>query len=149
MTSQGDSTDEEWQLIVEAPPGAGLMVALASRGGAFRESFSMGKAYVEAREEHGASELLDAVVATKPKLDRTHHGSYEEVATYRLEQLRAAVEVLEAKATPAEIDDYKGFVLLLSEKVAAAHSEHGQKVSEGELAALERIRAALHEPATD
>lgn len=148
MTAQSDFTPEEWELVIEGPPGAGLVVALASRGGSFRESFSLAKAYVEAREHHGASELLDAIVANKPKLDRSHRGSYEEVATYRLQRLRSAVEVLETKATPEEVDGYRGFVLRLAEKVATAHEEHGQQISEDELAAIERIRGALDEPAT-
>src|SRR3954454_7670834 len=80
MTAQADFTPEEWELILEAPPGAGLIVALASRGGSFRESFSMEKAYVETRDQHGASELLDAIVSTKPKVDHSHKGSYDEVA---------------------------------------------------------------------
>jgi hypothetical protein len=149
MTSQADFTPEEWALVTEAPPGAGLLVALSSRGGAFRESFSMGKAYVEAREQHGASELLDAVISTKPKLDKSHRGSYPEVEQYRLERLRAAIETLETKATAEELDDYRGFVLRLAEKVAAAHKEDGQEVSDAEFKAIEKIRAALGEPAAD
>src|SRR5215208_4285304 len=103
MTEQTDFSPDEWELVTEAPPGAGLVVALASRGGSFRESFSMAKAYVETRDHYGASELLDAIVGTKPKVDRSHRGSYPEVEEYRLKRLRQAVEVLEVKATPEEI----------------------------------------------
>jgi hypothetical protein len=39
----------------------------AQRGGSFREAIAMGKAYVEAREQHGKSELLDEIVAAKPE----------------------------------------------------------------------------------
>jgi Asp-tRNA(Asn)/Glu-tRNA(Gln) amidotransferase A subunit family amidase len=147
MTGQANFTPEEWELVTEAPPGAGLLVALSSRGGAFRESFSMGKAYLETREMHGASELLDAIVGTKPKLDRSHHGSYQEIEDYRLGRLRDAVSLLEGKATPDEVDDYRQFVVRLAEKVAHAHKEQGQEVSDAERAAIEKIREAVGAPA--
>jgi tRNA(Arg) A34 adenosine deaminase TadA len=43
------------------------MVIMAQRGGTFRETISIGKAYAEARERHGESELLDEIVAAKPE----------------------------------------------------------------------------------
>src|SRR5438105_2026595 len=55
MTGKADFTDEEWDLILEAPPSAGLLVITADRGGSVRESFSMAKAYAEARQQHGES----------------------------------------------------------------------------------------------
>jgi hypothetical protein len=63
MTGEADFSPEEWELILEAPPGAGLIVVMAERGGAIRESFSMAKAYAEARQQHGESELLDEIAA--------------------------------------------------------------------------------------
>ena len=59
MTGKADFTEEEWKSVSEGPTSAGLIVASASRGGSFRESFSMAKAYAEARQEHGGSQLLD------------------------------------------------------------------------------------------
>ena len=67
MTSKSDFTTEEWQLILEAPPTAGLIVVTAQRGGSFRETVAMAKAYVEARQQHGKSELLDEIVAGKAR----------------------------------------------------------------------------------
>jgi hypothetical protein len=147
VTDQAAFSPDEWKLVVEAPPSAGTLVAVASRGGSFRESFSMAKAYVEARQEHGASELLDAIVSTKPKVDRSHHGSIEELEGHRLQQLRDAVAVLEGKATPEEVDDYRRFVLALSERVAAAHKEGGEDVSDPERSAIAKITSALGAPA--
>ena len=59
MTSKTDFTAEEWQLILEAPPSAGMIVVTAQRGGSFRETIAMAKSYVEARKQHGKSQLLD------------------------------------------------------------------------------------------
>jgi hypothetical protein len=143
MTGKADFSAEEWDLVLEAPPGAGMIVVMADRGGTIRESFSMAKAYAEARQQHGESELLDEVVSTKPKVDRSHRGSYEELKEHGLQQLRDAVAVLESKATPDEVDEYRRFVLTLAERVALAHKEHGEQVSDAERAAIDEIAAAL------
>jgi hypothetical protein len=143
MTGKADFSAEEWELVLEAPPGAGMIVVMASRGGGIRESFSMAKAYTEARQQHGDSELLDELVSTKPKVDRTHHGSFEELKAHGLAQLREAVATLEAKATPEEVDDYRRFVLALAERVAAAHKEGDEQVSDAERAAIGEIASAL------
>jgi hypothetical protein len=52
--------------------------------------------------------------------------------------------VLERKATPVELEDYRQFIGTLTHKVAAAHREHGQDVSEAEQAAIDDIMAALN-----
>ena len=63
MTKKADFSAEEWSLVLEGPPTAGLVVISAERGGTLRESVSMGQAYVEARRDEGPSELLDAIVS--------------------------------------------------------------------------------------
>ena len=98
MTGKADFTADEWKLVVEGPPTAGLIVITAQRGGTFRETFSIGKSYIEARKRHGESELLDEIVSAKPELDRTHSHSPEELREHGLQQLRAAVELLKSKA---------------------------------------------------
>jgi hypothetical protein len=142
MTTHADFTPQEWELILEAPTSAGMIVVTASRGGTFRETFSMAKAYAEARERHGASELLDEIVSAKPKVDR-HASSPDDLETKGLRHLRDAVAALEAKATPQEVEDYRRFVVGLAERVAHAHREDGQEVSDAERAAIEKIQRAL------
>jgi hypothetical protein len=148
MTAQADFTAEEWKLILEGPPSAGLVVITAQRGGLLRETVSMAKAYAEARQQHGQSELLDEIVAAKPAIDHTRHGSLEELKEHCLRLLRDAVALLEAKATPPEVDDYRKFILNLSQTVAAAHREgRGEDpVSEVERAAIAAIGQALGVP---
>ena len=144
MTSKSDFTPEEWQLILEAPPSAGMIVVLAQRGGTFRETIAMAKAYAEARQHHGESELLDEIVAAKPERDHTHYHSYEELKQHGLQHLHDSVVLLESKATPAEVDEYRQFIVTLSHEVAAAHREHGQEVSESEQSAINDITEALN-----
>jgi hypothetical protein len=143
MTGKTGFTDEEWQLILEGPTGAGMIVLTAQKGGSFRESIAMAKAYVEARKHQGGSELLDAIVAAKPEHDHTRFHSPEELKQAGLQHLRDAVSVLEQKATPPEVDDYRAFVLTVADKVANAHREHGVSVSDAERAAIDEIAEAL------
>jgi hypothetical protein len=143
MTKQADFTPEEWTQVLEGPPSAGVLVITASRGGTFRETFSIGKAYAEARQHHGQSELLDEIVAAKPKTDHTRYHSPEELKEHALQHIRDAVALLQAKATPQELEDYRGFVLGLAERVAEAHSEQGEEVSEPERNAIGEIEGAL------
>ena len=131
MTTKADFTAKEWDVVLEAPPSAGLIVVTAQRGGTLRETVAMAKAYNEARRSHGASELLDEIVAAKPERDHTRYHSVDELKQHGLQHLRDAVSVLEQKATPQEVDDYRRFVVTLANKVANAHREHGQAVSAG------------------
>ena len=146
MTTKQDFTPPEWEQVLEGPPSAGMMVITAAHGGMFRETVSMAKAYAEARQHHGQSELLDEIVAAKPKVDHSRYGSPEELKEHSLAHLRDAVALLEAKATPQESQDYKSFVIKLAERVASAHKESGPaegSISEPERAAIDSIAQAL------
>ena len=143
MTTRDAFTPEEWTLVLEAPTSAGLVVVTASHGGTFRETFAMSKAYADTRSEHGKSELLDEIVGSKPKVDRTHPHSPDELKATALQRVRDAVAVLQSKATGEEVEDYRQFVLSLAERVAAAHREDGQAVSSAEAAAIQEVRTAL------
>ena len=149
MTRKADFNAEEWSLVLEGPPIAGMVVLGAERGGTLRETMSMAQAYVEARQREGPSELLDAIVSEQPQVDRSRYRSIEEVRAEGLPRLREAVELLEQRATPEELDDYRRFVLTVAERVAQAHKEGGflgvggQRVSEREQAALDEVAATI------
>ena len=143
MTGKTDFTEEEWKTVLEGPPSAGLIVASASRGGTFRESFALAKAYVEARKEHGQSQLLDEIESSKPQVDRHGAHSPEELKSTGLQHLRDAIAVLDAKATPDEVAAYRRFVLSVADRVAKAHREDGMDVSGPEQAAMDEISAAM------
>jgi hypothetical protein len=124
-----------------------MIVVTAARGGMFRETIAMSKAYADARTQHGASELLDEIVAAKPHIDHTRYHSVEELRDNGLGNIRSAVTALGGKATPEELDDYRRFVIALANKVAAAHREGGQDVSPAEAEAVQQITTALGTPA--
>ena len=143
MTSKAAFSPSEWQLVLEGPPAAGLLVIAASHGGTFRETIAMSKAYAEARAQHGESELLDEIVAERPRIERGKARTPEEVRDQSLSCLRDATALVEDKATTEERDDYRHFVLTVANKVAEAHREGGQQVSPPEAQAIEDITTAL------
>ena len=143
MTTRAAFSPEEWTSVLQGPPSAGMIVIAAASGGMFRETMAMSKAYLEARAAHGQSELLDEIVAAKPTMDHTRHRSIDELTDTGLRHLRTAITVLERKATPDEVDDYRRFVLTLANRVASAHRQDGVQVSPAEAAAIEQITTAL------
>ena len=143
MTGKADFTQQEWELVLEGPPSAGMIVVTAQRGGTIRETLAIAKAYVEARQQHGESELLDEIVAAKPEIDHTRYHSVAELKQHGLQHLRDAAELLERKATPDEVEGYRRFVLALADKVASAHREGGASVGDAERAAIAEISTSL------
>jgi hypothetical protein len=141
VTGKADFTPEEWNLVREGPPGAGLIVLMAASGGSFRESWALAKTFTEARKQHGESELVDALVAEKPDLKRYH--SAEEAEQQGLQRLGDAVSLLEQKASPDEVESYKRFTLTVAERVAEAHEEGGEATSAAEREAIQKITATL------
>lgn len=143
MTTKEAFTPEEWRTVLEGPPAAGMIVVTASSGGMFKETFAMSKAYAEARAGHGQSELLDEIVAARPKVDHPKAGSQEEFRDLSLQHLREATALVQSKAGPDEVEGYRRFVLAVADKVANAHREDDQVVSPAEAEAISRIAEAL------
>ncbi|MGA9761629.1 MAG: hypothetical protein WBQ14_04325 [Gaiellaceae bacterium] len=143
MTGKTEFTLEEWELVLVGPPCAGLIVVTAQRGGVFKETFAIGKAYSEARRLNGQSQLLDEIVGAR--YDR-RHARYRNAAEMKrggLKNLREAVALLEQKATPDELAAYKRFVLTVVDRVASAHREGDTDISPAEQAAIDEIATAL------
>ncbi|HEX2359481.1 MAG TPA: hypothetical protein VHH72_06665 [Solirubrobacterales bacterium] len=148
MTGKADFSEDEWKQILEGPPSAALIVIGSDPGGSIRESFSMAKAYAEARQQHGASQLLDDIVSAKPEVDKTRFKTREELKEHGLQNIRDANAILESKASPEEVEEYKRFISTVADRVANARKEgflglSGERVSEDEQAALEEIKSVL------
>jgi len=148
MTGKADFTDEEWKLVLEGPPSAGLLVITSDRGGSIRESFSMAKAYTEARKQHGDSQLLDEIV-TRQARDGPHAVQDARGAQGGLSQAhQRRGRPAPVKATSEEVDEYKKFILGLAQRVAEARKEgfmglSGDRVSDDEETAIGEISGAL------
>ena len=153
MTRKADFNAEEWSTVVEGPLYAGMQVIAADRGGTLRESLALGRVYQEARGCHGESDLLDELVKSPPSIDRDRvREAGGNIAAVARERLREAMGILEAKATPEEIDAYKTFVMTVAQAAASAHKEGGflgiggKQISDAENEALDEISAALGPP---
>ena len=149
MTKKADFNAEEWSTIVEGPLLAGMRLITAARGGTIRESLAIGQTYAKARQQQGESELLDDLASTPPAMDRNRVGPSADIGEVTTEGLEKAVQLLEQKASPDEVDAYKRFVMTVAEAAANAHREGGfmgmggKQVSEGEQAALDELAATL------
>ncbi len=146
MTASSAFSDDGWKTVLGGPPSAGLIVLTAQSGGTWSETWAMSKAYAEARQKHGESELLDEVVSAKPKLERSSYRTPEELRASCLQRIRDAIGVLDGTAMPEEIDDYKRFIVHLAHVVAAAHREDGRDVSAAEDDAIQAISDVLGVP---
>ena len=143
MTTKADFNADEWERLAQAPAFAGLMVILGDRGGSFRESIALGKAYAAARRD-GGSELLEQVVASPPHVDP------KSITPDQLpERIREAIRIVGEKATPEEAEEYRQFILRVADAVAHAHKEGGvlgiggKEVSEQEQAVLDQLASTL------
>jgi hypothetical protein len=153
MTLKADFNAEEWSTFVEGPVYAAMRVISADRGGTLRESLALGRVYQHVREHHGESELLDELVKSPPSIatDRIREAGGN-IAAVTSQQLSDAIAILEAKATPAEVDAYKKFVMTLAQAVASAHKEGGflgiggKPISAAENQALDEVSTALGTP---
>ena len=148
MTTKSEFNADEWDVLVSAPALTALRVIVADRGGTFRESLSLARAYGEARQQD-ADPLLSEIVSSAPQLDPQQVRSPDDVETESKERLRKALELVEGKGTPEELEAYKGFVLGVAKTVARAHREGGvlgiggKEVSEREQAVLDDLAATL------
>jgi hypothetical protein len=153
MTTKAAFNAEEWATLVQAPMLAAMRVVAATRGGTIRESFAVAQTYAKARQQHGASELLDEVVASPPALDAASVKGGD-IAGSSDQRLREAAGLVQEKATPEEAESYKQFVLSLARAAAEAHREGGilgmggQQVSPDEQKALDEIAQTLGVPAS-
>jgi hypothetical protein len=149
MTTKSEFNAEEWETVTQAPALGALMVMIADRGGAIRESIALGKAYNEARQ-NGGTELVQEVVSSPPRLDPTSIGPRDHAREQLPQRLTEAVRLVEQKATPDEAEDYRRFILRLADVVAHAHKEGGvlgiggKEVSAEEQAALDELSAKLN-----
>lgn len=149
MTTKADFNAEEWDQISEGPALAGLIVIASQRGGTIRETLAMAKVYGEAQKSHASGDLLGELVTSAPNLDARQFSSKEDLRTSGLQKITAAVALVEAKATPEELAEYRTFAMTVAEHVAERDKSGGflgiggERVTGNEESALNDIAAAL------
>jgi hypothetical protein len=163
MTTRTDFTDEEWARLERAPFVAGMAISLADPGGpieALKETMATGKTVLEAAQTGGRGELVDAVakdVAEKAQKRESPLGDFKPRGALAgeeiLEELRAANQLVNEKATPEEAAQFREWILSAAHRAADAAKEGGfmgfraERVSEGEQRMLDKLGQVLSAPA--
>src|SRR4051794_2797577 len=148
MTTKSEFNGEEWELVAQAPGLAALMVMLADRRGAIRESIALGKAYTEARRDE-SGELIHELASSAPRINPSEMGPADQLESQLPERIGGAVSIVEQKATPEEAREYRNFLLHVADVVAHAAKEGGvlgiggKEVTEEEQAVLDDLAAKL------
>ena len=151
-------TPEEWKGLLKAPMLAGYAVAGAApskQDDFIREMAAVADGVFEGERRAPKDSLLATVIAEiVANAEDEHRGQTEklpldEVRTRALDTCRAAAAAVEAKVSPEEAYEYKRWVLLVAEKVAAAAKEGGlfgfggEQVSGAEVATINEIGEAI------
>lgn len=149
MTTKADFNAEEWEKIARGPALAGLIVIAAQRGGTIRETLAMAKVYAQAKSAGTAGDLVGELVQSAPSLDAKQFSSKEDMRTRGLGMITEAVDLVQAKATPEELEEYRVFALDVAVHAAEADKSGGflgiggERVTGAETAAMADIAAAL------
>jgi hypothetical protein len=153
MTSKQDFTEEEWARIRRAPLVAGVAISLADPGGPIelaKETMATLRSATlpPSQEELLASVALDIQAMTQHKQNPL--GDFKPRGGQQvLEELEGVNQLVTAKATPEEVEAFRGWLLAAAQAAADAGKEGGfmgfggQQVSAGEQQMLDQVRAAL------
>jgi len=153
VTTKDAFSEEEWTMIVRAPFVAGLAISLADPGGpieAAKETMATLKSATNppSREQLLAEVALDVQSMTQQK-KHPLKGYKPPSGAQVLDELRAAKDLVVAKATPEETAAFGSWLMASAQAAAEAAKEGGfmgfraQRVSEGEQAMLDEVSKAV------
>ena len=159
MSIKDKFTPEEWQELLKAP----MLAAYAVAGSApskqddfIREMAAVADGVVEGETRAPKDSLLGTVISDiVANAEDEHRGqteklSRDDVRTRALATCRSAAAAVEAKVSPEEAYEYKRWVLVVAQKVAAAAKEGGlfgfggEQVSGAEIATINEIGEAIN-----
>lgn len=159
MSAKDKFTPEEWKELLRAP----MLAAYAVAGSApskqddfIREMAAVADGVVEGESRAPKDSLLGAVIADivanseDESRGQTEKLSRDDVRARALGTCRSAAAAAETKVSPEEAYEYKRWVLVVAEKVAAAAKEGGlfgfggEQVSGAEIATINELGEALN-----
>lgn len=158
MSVRDKFTPEEWKSLLRVPMLAAYAVAGAapSRQKEFvREMAGVAEAVIEVEHTTAQGSLLGEVIkditaqAEDDTRGQTEKISLEEARTRALSECVTVAEALESKVSADEAYQYKRWVLVVAEKVAAAAKEGGlfgfggEQISGSEVATINEIGEAI------
>jgi hypothetical protein len=152
MTSKADFTDEEWARLGRAPLVAGMAISIADPGGpieTIKESSAALRTVIEAAQGSASGPFVTALAADVAERARQRHNPLAGFAGKGrdaiLEELRAVNALLEERATPEEIEQFREWVKSAAQGAALAAKEGGflgigaERVSEREQQMLDTL----------
>jgi hypothetical protein len=158
MTVKDKFTPEEWKSLLKTP----MLAAYAVAGAApskqedfVREIGAVAEGIFEGEGRAAKGSVLEAIIADiyanadDEQRGQTEKLSLDEVKARALATCRAAAAALETKAGAEEAYEYKRWVLVVAEKVAAAAKEGGvfgfggEQISGSEIATINEIGEAI------
>jgi hypothetical protein len=156
VTTKNDYAEDEWTRIVRAPFVAGLAISLADPGGpieATKETVATMKAATNppSREQLLADVALDVQAMAQEHRHplKGYKPSRNAVGADVLDELRAVMAIVRAKASPEESAAYGGWLVASAQAAAEAAKDGGflgigaKQVSDGEQDMLDRVREAV------
>ncbi len=153
-------TPQELNVIAEAPMFIGMAVALVDIGviSTAIEAVALSKQLAEVAQKYPSNSIIQSVFSeeiiksrqskmTKPDV-KTEDIQSGAVVDHAITAVNSALSVIGDKATPDEIQQYKGFIYACADAVANAagsglFGSGSPKVSDKEASALAKIKAAL------
>jgi hypothetical protein len=158
MTVKDKFTPEEWKNLLKAPVLAAYAVAGAApskQEDFVREMGAVAEGIIEGEGRAARGSVLEAVIADiyanadDERRGQTEKLSLDEIKARALTTCGAAAAALESKVGAEEAYEYKRWVLVLTEKVAAAAKEGGvfgfggEQISGSEIATINEIGEAI------
>jgi hypothetical protein len=148
-------TPEEVSTVIGAVTTSGFAVAIADIGlvSTAIEATALAKEIVGATKSHPDNALIQAVFSDEnlkkaSPADAGKDITPDNAVDKAVAAINAALAIVNAKATPEEVSDYKQFIYATADRVANAAGEGlfgtgSQKVSEKEAATLGKLKEAL------
>jgi hypothetical protein len=160
MTTKTDYAEDEWARLRRAPFVAGMAISIADPGGPIeltKETMATLKATSSPPTQDEllvavSQEILASVNEKQNPLADFKVESSALAAKAILDELSAVSALLDTKATPAEADAFRRWLVAVAGAAADAAKEGGfmgfgaEQVSKGEQRMLDEIRAALGVP---
>jgi hypothetical protein len=158
MSVKDKFTPDEWKSLLKAPVLAAYAVAGAApskQDDFIREMAAVAEGVVEGEHRAAKDSLLGTVIADivanaeDEQRGQTEKLSRDEVKSRALATCREVAATLETKASAEESYEYKRWVLVVAEKVAAAAKEGGvfgfggEQISGSEIATINEIGEAI------
>jgi hypothetical protein len=157
VTTKTAFTEEEWVRVLRAPLVAGMAISLSDPGGPIEATKESVASLRTATNPPSREELLADVALEVQSMAQEHRNPLSGFKPTKdrppgeqvLDELEEAHRIVAAKATPEETDAFSRWLVASAQAAADAAKEGGfmgigaERVSEGEQAMLERVRAAV------